>query len=185
MIVKWGRNGQFLACTGYPDCKSTRPFVRTENGGVAVALEETTDEVCPKCGSPLLIKRGRFGKFLACSRYPECKFTQGMSTGVLCPEDGGKLVERRSRFGKIFYSCANYPDCKFALWNKPIPRPCPQCNAPFLVEKYSKKTGITIACIKKECGYKEVPQADAGVQGSGSGVRDLTAAGRGQKTAAK
>jgi len=158
MVVKWGRNGQFLACSGYPDCKTTRPFVRNEHGVVEAAQEETTDEKCPKCGSAMMIKRGRFGKFLACSRYPECKHTQGMSTGVLCPEDGGKLVERRSRFGKMFYSCANYPECKFAIWNKPLPRPCPQCNAPFLVEKYSKKTGVSIACLKKECGYKEEPK---------------------------
>jgi DNA topoisomerase-1 len=160
MIVKWGRNGQFLACSGYPDCKNAKPFVRTESGGVEAAPEETTDELCPKCGSAMVIKRGKFGKFLACSRYPECKHTQGMSTGVLCPEDGGKLVERRSRFGKMFYSCANYPDCKFAVWDKPVQRPCPQCGAPFLTEKFSKKTGPYIACYKKECGYKEVPVAE-------------------------
>jgi DNA topoisomerase-1 len=160
MVVKWGRNGQFLACSGYPDCKTTMPFVRNENGVVEAAPEETTDEKCPKCGSAMMIKRGRFGKFLACSRYPECKHTQGMSTGVLCPEDGGKLVERRSRFGKMFYSCANYPDCKFAIWNKPLPRPCPKCNAPFLVEKFSKKTGLSVTCMKKDCDYKEEPKTE-------------------------
>ncbi len=160
MVVKWGRNGQFLACSGYPDCKTTKPFVRNENGVVEATPEETSDEKCPKCNAAMMIKRGRFGKFLACSRYPECKYTQGMSTGVLCPEDGGKLVERRSRFGKMFYSCANYPNCKFAIWNKPLPRPCPQCNAPFLVEKYSKKTGISITCLKKDCGYKEEPKIE-------------------------
>jgi DNA topoisomerase-1 len=164
MVIKWGRNGQFLACSGYPDCRNTKPFVRKENGEVEAAPEETTDEKCPKCGSPMVVKRGRFGKFLACSRYPECNHTQGMSTGVACPEDGGKIVERRSRFGKVFYSCSNYPACKFAIWYKPIPRPCPQCGAPFLVEKYSKKTGPYIACPKKECGYKEEPKAEAVVQ---------------------
>ena len=168
MIIKWGRNGQFLACSGYPDCKNTKPFVRKENGEVEAAPEETTDEQCPKCGSPMVIKRGRFGKFLACSRYPECNHTQGMSTGVTCPEDGGKIVERRSRFGKVFYSCSNYPTCKFAIWYKPVLRPCPQCGAPFLVEKYSKKTGPYIACLKKECGYKEEPKAEAAVQGGAS-----------------
>ena len=168
MVVKWGRNGQFLACSGYPDCKNTKPFVRTASGAIEAAPEETTDEVCPKCGSGMVVKRGRFGKFLACSRYPECNHTQGMSTGVLCPEDGGKIVERRSRFGKVFYSCANYPNCKFAVWYKPVPRPCPQCGAPFLTEKYSKKTGPYIACYKKECGYKEAPQAE----GQGSGETD-------------
>ncbi|OGW46133.1 MAG: DNA topoisomerase I [Nitrospirae bacterium GWC2_57_9] len=161
MVIKWGRNGQFLACSGYPDCKTTKPFIRKENGEVEAAPEETTDEICPKCGSAMVVKRGRFGKFLACSRYPECNHTQGMSTGVACPEDGGKIVERRSRFGKMFYSCANYPDCKFAVWYKPIPRACPQCGAPFLLEKYSKKTGPYIACMKKECDYKEELKAEA------------------------
>jgi DNA topoisomerase-1 len=168
MVIKWGRNGQFLACSGYPECKNTKPFIRKENGEVEAAPEETTDEKCVKCGAPMVVKRGRFGKFLACSRYPDCNYTQGISTGVACPEDGGKLVERRSRFGKVFYSCANYPDCKFALWNKPIPRACPQCGAPFLVEKYSKKTGLSIACNKKECGYKEEPKTEAVEQGAES-----------------
>ena len=168
MVIKWGRNGQFLACSGYPDCKNTKPFVRGENGVVEAAPEETTDEICPKCGSGMVVKRGRFGKFLACSRYPECNHTQGMSTGVACPEDGGKIVERRSRFGKMFYSCANYPACKFAVWYKPIQRACPQCSAPFLVEKYSKKTGPYIACLKKECGYKEEPKAEGQESGDGS-----------------
>ncbi len=160
MVIKWGRNGQFLACTGYPECRNTKPFIRKENGDVEAAPEETTDELCPKCGAGMVVKRGRFGKFLACSRYPECNHTQGMSTGVTCPEDGGKIVERRSRFGKVFYSCANYPDCKFAIWYKPVPRACPQCGAPFLVEKYSKKTGPYIACLNKECGYKETPASE-------------------------
>ena len=160
MVIKWGRNGQFLACSGYPDCKNTKPFVRTESGEVQAAPEETTDEICPKCASSMVVKRGRFGKFLACSRYPECNHTQGMSTGVACPEDGGKIVERRSRFGKVFYSCANYPACKFAVWYKPVPRACPQCGAPFLVEKFSKKTGPYIACNRKECGFKEEPRTE-------------------------
>ena len=173
MVIKWGRNGQFLACSGYPDCKTTRPFIRKENGEVEAAPEETTDELCPKCKSPMVVKRGRFGKFLACSRYPECNHTQGMSTGVACPEDGGMLVERRSRFGKMFYSCANYPDCKFATWYKPVPRACPQCNAPFLVEKYSKKTGPYIACLKKECGYKEEPKVEGQATEEGRQTTDV------------
>jgi DNA topoisomerase-1 len=169
MIIKWGRNGQFLACSGYPECKNAKPFIRTENGTVEAAPEETTDEICPRCASAMVVKRGRFGKFLACSKYPECNHTQGMSTGVACPEDGGKIVERRSRFGKMFYSCANYPACKFALWYKPIQRACPQCSAPFLLEKYSKKTGPYIACHKKECGYKEEPKGEAVLQESEAG----------------
>ena len=166
MVIKWGRHGQFLACTGYPECRNTKPFVRLENGDVEAAPEETTDETCQKCGAPMVVKRGKFGKFLACSRYPECKYTQGIASGVLCPEDGGKLVERRSRYGKLFYSCANYPDCKYALWHKPVPEPCPQCNAPFLVEKFSKKTGPLRACVNKECHYKESLKSETGHEGT-------------------
>ncbi len=172
MVIKWGRNGQFLACSGYPECKNTKPFIRKENGEVEAAPEEMTDEKCPKCGAPMVFKRGRFGKFLACSRYPECNHTQGLSTGVACPEDGGKLVERRSRYGKVFYSCSNYPDCKFAIWYKPVQRACPQCSAPFLVEKYSKKTGPYIACLKKECGYKEEIKAAMATQESADKVQE-------------
>ena len=140
--------------------------MRLENGDVEAAPEETTDETCQKCGAPMVVKRGKFGKFLACSRYPECKYTQGIATGVLCPEDGGKLVERRSRYGKLFYSCANYPDCKYALWHKPVPEPCPQCNAPFLVEKFSKKTGPLRACMNKECHYKQSLPSESGHKGA-------------------
>lgn len=103
-----------------------------------VTLEaEKTDEVCDKCGAPMVIKRGRFGKFLACSRFPECKNTRNLSasggsanTGVTCPEcKQGQIVERKSKRGRIFYSCNRYPACKFALWDKPVSTPCPQCGS--------------------------------------------------------
>lgn len=155
MVIKWGRNGEFLACSAYPECKSTAEFKRVEGKIELVKEDTTTTEVCVNCGAPMLMKRGKFGKFLACSRYPECKTTKGISVGVPCPQDGGDLVEKRSRFGKNFYSCANYPNCKFALWDKPILQPCPQCQAPFLLQTYSKKTGAGIKCHNKECGYKQ------------------------------
>ncbi len=102
-----------------------------------VTLEaEKTDEVCDKCGAPMVIKRGRFGKFLACSRYPECKNTRNLSasggsanTGVQCPEcQQGQIVEKKSKKGRIFYSCNRYPACTFALWDKPVSTPCPRCG---------------------------------------------------------
>ncbi|MBI5888031.1 MAG: type I DNA topoisomerase [Deltaproteobacteria bacterium] len=123
MVIKWGRNGKFLACSGYPDCKNTKDF-KTDEAGNVVALEraapEITDEKCPKCGSSMLIKSGRFGRFLACSKYPECKTTSPLTTGVPCPENcGGKIVEKRSRWGKVFFSCSNYPKCKYAANEMP------------------------------------------------------------------
>jgi len=154
MVIKWGRHGEFLACSKYPECKTTREFKRTDEGEIKVQEQKTTDEKCEKCGSPMLVKRGRFGEFLACSRYPECKTTKSISIGVKCPDCGGDLVARRSGKGKTFYGCSKYPKCKFAMWNKPTPGPCPKCGYPVLMEKYVKKTNeVLIACPKKECGY--------------------------------
>jgi len=150
MVKRWGKRGYFLACSSYPKCRYTREV--EENGENKVE----TDARCEKCGSPMVIKNGKFGRFLACSNYPACKFTQAVETGVRCPQDGceGTIVERRTRKGKTFYSCTNYPKCTFALWDKPIPEKCPQCDFPFLVEKQGKG-GVTKRCPKKECGYRE------------------------------
>ncbi|HWR59291.1 MAG TPA: type I DNA topoisomerase, partial [Thermodesulfovibrionales bacterium] len=151
MVIKWGRHGRFMACSGYPDCKNTRPLEGKEQQPAAVA----TDEKCEACGSPMVLKSGRFGKFLACSRYPECKTTKPLSTGIKCPEDGGYIVERRTRKGKSFWSCGNYPKCKFASWNKPFAAKCPKCGADFLFQKRDKSGETIVFCHKKECGYKE------------------------------
>ncbi|MEW6600791.1 MAG: type I DNA topoisomerase [Nitrospirota bacterium] len=154
LIIKWGRHGRFIACTGYPECKNTRPLEQEGTGGGTGAEAQETAEKCEKCGSPMVLKSGRFGRFLACSRYPECKTTKAISTGIKCPEDGGDIVERRTKKGKVFFSCGNYPKCKFATWYKPVNRKCPQCAAAFLVEKKTKQ-GEYIACLNKECRYKE------------------------------
>ncbi len=149
MVIKWGRHGRFLACSGFPECKNTMPL----NGDNKVDSVQT-NEVCEKCGSPMVVKSGRFGKFLACSRYPECKTTSPIKIGVKCPEDGGDIIERMTKKGKVFYSCSNYPRCKFATWHKPIMKKCPKCGADFLGEKKTKE-GSFLICIKKGCGYKE------------------------------
>ncbi len=156
MVIKWGRHGEFLACSNYPDCRNTKEFDRGEDGAIKVRETEETGEKCDLCGSPMLVKRGRFGEFLACSRYPDCKGTKSISTGIVCPEcKKGHLVQKRTRGGRTFFGCDKYPNCKYALWDKPVEGPCPQCDFPILVEKYSKKTGETsIACPQKECGYK-------------------------------
>ncbi len=157
MVIKWGRHGHFLACPGYPECKNTKEFTRNEAGDIQIVERqlETTDEKCEKCGNPMVIKRGRFGKFLACSDYPACKTTKPLSLGVKCPEPGcgGDLVQKRSRKGRAFYACSRYPECKFALWDRPVNKPCPSCKAPFLVEKVSKQAGTTQHC--PQCSYKQ------------------------------
>lgn len=152
MVIKWGLHGRFVACTGFPECKNTRPLEGEGDGQNAEAYK--TDEKCEKCGSDMVLKSGKFGRFLACSKYPECKTTKPLSIGIKCPDDEGELVERGTKKGKVFYSCGNYPKCKFATWYKPVDRKCPQCDAPILVEKKTKK-GEYIACLKKDCGYQE------------------------------
>ena len=160
MLIKWGRRGEFLACRSYPECKGTKNFTRDENGDILIAKAETTDEVCEKCGKPMLVRFGRFGKFLGCSGYPECKtitpLIKPAKLGVACPDcDGGEILEKRSRRGKIFYSCNRYPDCKFASWDRPIPMPCPLCRAPFVVEKTTKRAGTVRRCPKEGCDFQE------------------------------
>ncbi len=126
MVIKWGRRGKFLACTGYPECTNTGDFTTDETGTVRVAEKtDETDEKCPQCSSPMVVKSGRFGRFLACSRYPECKKTMPYSTGLKCPEEAcdGILVERRTKKGRVFYGCSRYPACKYATWKLPEKAP--------------------------------------------------------------
>jgi DNA topoisomerase-1 len=153
MTMKRGRFGQFLACTGYPECKTTRKIIATKQGMTAAKPDQILDEKCPKCDSNLVIKQGRFGEFTACTNYPKCKYVKQKTTGVLCPKDGGEIVEKKSRRGKVFYGCANYPDCDFTLWNKPLPEKCPDCGAPFLVEKITKRHGRQLICNNEDCSY--------------------------------
>ncbi|MFW6252088.1 MAG: type I DNA topoisomerase [Halanaerobium sp.] len=123
----------------------------------SVQIVEETDEVCEKCGSPMVVKYGRYGKFLACSSYPECKNTKPylIKTGVDCPEcEDGEIIERTSKKGRTFYGCSNYPDCNFMSWNKPVKKPCPECGS-LMVEKTTKAKGKHYKCTNKECGHTE------------------------------
>ena len=170
MVIKWGRMGEFLACTGYPECRNTMNFKRGEDGSIAPLKEEeiTTDEKCPTCGAPMVVKRGRFGRFLACSRYPECKTSKPISIGVTCPKAcGGYISERRSKRGKTFYGCSSYPKCDFVSWDRPRNEACPTCGSAYLLEKFSKKTGPFIACPNKECDYRRQVEGAAAPEAEG------------------
>ncbi|RKD27796.1 DNA topoisomerase-1 [Caminicella sporogenes DSM 14501] len=120
-----------------------------------VDLTEKTDEICEKCGSPLVIKHGRFGKFLACSNYPDCNFTKSIliKTGVKCPICGGDIIVRKTKKGRTFYGCSNYPDCKFMTWEQPIDKRCPKCQSILVVK--STKNKKTARCLNKDCDFKE------------------------------
>ena len=159
MVLKRGRFGQFMACTGYPDCKTTR---RLDQGKKVPDIP--LDELCPKCGRNMMIRHGRFGEFTACSGYPECKYVKQNFIGVKCPEcKEGDLVEKRARKGNTFYGCGNYPNCKFTSAHKPIAEKCTSCGSEYLVEK-NLKAGPVIACPNKECDYERpapIPEAAA------------------------
>ena len=158
LVIKFGKAGQFLACSGYPECRFTSNFQRNADGELEIVapqkpqLEKVGE--CPRCGKDLVIKRSRTGsRFIACTGYPDCDYAAPFSTGVLCPRCGeGRLVEKSSKRGKIFYSCDQYPKCDFALWDRPIPEACPRCGSPYLVEKKSRD-GVKIICPVKGCGY--------------------------------
>jgi DNA topoisomerase-1 len=158
MVIRWGRHGRFLACSGFPQCKNAKPLLTEGTEHKEQGFEKITQETgqkCEKCGSPMVIKAGRFGKFLACSQYPECKNTKPLSTGLKCPQDGGDIVERHFKKRKPFWSCGNYPTCRFTLWYKPIPHKCPQCSAEFLLEKRDRTGKLIHFCHDKKCEYKE------------------------------
>ncbi|MBL7212188.1 MAG: type I DNA topoisomerase [Desulfobacteraceae bacterium] len=171
MAVKSGRNGIFLACTGYPECRNTTNFTRDDKGNILV---ETSSEpgkeegTCEKCGRPMVVKNGKFGSFVACSGYPECKniwTPEPVSTEVPCPENNcqGMLVERRSKKGKKFYACNQYPKCRFATWDEPFDEPCPECGTQVLSVKRPKNSPPSLACGKKGCGFtKPLPSEPTG-----------------------
>jgi DNA topoisomerase-1 len=149
MVLKRGRFGQFMACTGYPDCKTTR---RLDQGKKVPDIP--IDELCPKCNRNMMIRHGRFGEFTACSGYPECKYVKQNYIGVKCPEcKEGDLVEKRARKGNTFYGCGTYPKCKFTSAHRPIAEKCPSCGSEYLVQKFLKD-GPVIACPNKECDYE-------------------------------
>jgi DNA topoisomerase-1 len=155
MAVRRGRFGFFLACTGYPKCRNTKKIVMQEGTATAVA-DVLLDEKCPKCGSNLTLKHGRYGQFTACSNYPKCRYVKRQTLGIPCPQKGctGELLARRTKRGKTFYGCSRYPKCKFAAWDKPVAEPCPQCGSPILLEKSDNKSGLVRCCPNEACKYE-------------------------------
>jgi len=160
LMIRFGRRGRFIGCSGYPECDYTRDMNETAESAAAAAEEPTVVEGrdCPDCGGQLLIKKGKYGKFIGCANYPKCKHIEPLEkpkdTGVECPEcKVGHLIERKSRYGKLFYSCNTYPKCKYATWNPPVAEPCPQCGWPILTIKTTKRRGTEKVCPQKECGY--------------------------------
>jgi DNA topoisomerase-1 len=130
MMIKWGRFGEFLACSGYPECKNSRPIAKQEE------QQAVSDEFCPICQSSMVVKTGRFGRFLACVKYPECKGTKTFlrKIGVDCPKCDGAVVERKTKGRRTFYGCSNYPRCDFVSWTRPTGERCPTCGGAIVAD---------------------------------------------------
>jgi len=141
LVLRWGKRGRFLSCSGFPQCRYSRSL--SEEG-------RTTNEPCPYCGSPMVVKEGRNGRFLACPRFPECRGRRPLPTGVACPQCGGTLEERRDRRRRLFYGCSRYPECRFTVRRRPLPQPCPQCSG--LLLSYRAQMA---KCL--QCGWQGPP----------------------------
>lgn len=157
LLIRFGKSGEFLGCSNFPECSFTSNFTRDEKGEMTLVAQEKPellDEKCPNCGEPLRKLRGKFGEFIACSGYPNCKYIKRTVAGFPCPMDGGEVVQRAWRGGK-FWGCSNYPKCKFAVFDAIEETPCPQCGWPFLIRKEKKDGSVTYLCANKACGYKK------------------------------
>jgi DNA topoisomerase-1 len=155
LVIKWSRNGRFLACQGFPACKYTEPLEKIKT--------VETDEVCSKCGAKMVILDINGNRFLGCSRYPDCRNTKSLSTGVPCPNEqcDGVIVERKTRRGKLFYGCSNYPRCTFASWNEPVDQKCSNCSYPVLFRRETKRKGLYLRCNKCRAEFP-IASADGG-----------------------
>lgn len=157
LIIKWGRNGRFMACTGYPACKNTKPLPEDQEKHQHLAGMK-----CEVCGGDMLVRSSKFGTFLGCSNYPECKNTKPISMGMKCPKcETGDVIERKTKRKRMFYGCSRYPDCDFASWEKPVSQKCDTCGSPWMVAKYSQKRGEYLKCpaCKAEIMKEEVAAA--------------------------
>ncbi len=157
LVVRFGKAGDFAGCSKFPECDFTSNFERDESGKVKLIKQEKPQESeikCPQCGRNLVQKIGKFGPFLACPGYPECKYIHQEALKMPCPKCGGKVVKRKWRGGS-FWGCSNYPKCKFAIFGEVEETPCPKCKSPYLLVTKDKEGNIKLSCPNKECDYKK------------------------------
>ncbi|MBI5341889.1 MAG: type I DNA topoisomerase [Deltaproteobacteria bacterium] len=155
MVIRFGRAGRFLACRNYPECRNTSNFRETAEGKIELLADEEAGVACDKCGKPMVVRRWKGARYIACSGYPDCRNSRPFPIGVACPECGqGDIVERTSRMGKLFYSCSRFPECRFASWNRLVDGECPLCGYKAMAEKVRKGGTTEIVCARKGCGEK-------------------------------
>jgi DNA topoisomerase-1 len=156
LVIRTGKSGAFVGCSGFPQCKFTSNFTTNQDGTISLMKHEQPkllDTLCPLCGKPLQERRSKYGAFIACSGYPTCKYVQQKKAPFKCPHCASDIVQRTWRGGK-FWGCSQYPTCRFAIFGDIQETPCPQCNAPFLAKKVNKDGSATLFCFNKTCSYK-------------------------------
>lgn len=157
MIIKWGRNGKFMACSGYPTCKNTKPLPEDQE-----KVQHLAGVKCELCGGDMLVRSSRYGTFLGCSNYPKCNNTKPISMGIKCPKcKEGEIIERKTKRKRTFYGCSKYPSCDFASWDKPYNQPCETCGSSFMVMKYSEKRGEYLKCPSCKAEVQKVEVSSA------------------------
>ena len=162
LLLRFGKRGRFIGCSGYPECNYTRNMDGSEQA--EQDNKPIEGRVCPECGAPLLQRVGRYGPFIGCSAYPKCRHVEKVAdkkedTGISCPScHKGTLVRKRGRQGRSFFSCSTYPECKYALSYPPVAEPCPQCGGPILMLRTTKRHGTEKVCPNKECGFAQPVQ---------------------------
>ena len=157
MVIRFNRSGEkFMGCSGFPKCKNAKPLP-----GSKEVVDEPTGKNCPDCNSLLVIKRGRYGRYVGCSNYPDCRHTESLGTDIACPKTGceGEIVERTSRKGKLFFGCSRYPDCDQVSWNRPVLYTC-ECGLHFVEERSSKTRGTYYSCPECKNSYDSLETAD-------------------------
>ncbi|GAB6182434.1 type I DNA topoisomerase [Thermodesulfovibrio hydrogeniphilus] len=153
MVIRWNKGVPFLACSGYPECKNTRSLNGKESSKES-SEPVSTGKKCPLCGGELVIRKGRKGEFIACTKYPDCKYTQPITADVKCPECGGDVIKRTGKYGRVFWACSNYPKCKFTFPGEPYPYECPKCGAHYMLKKIDKNGEEFLICHNKSCKVK-------------------------------
>lgn len=163
LVIKLGRFGKFFACTGFPECEYTAPFIASDDGEKEPLVDPTEKRDCPKCHQPLQLRQGRFGAFWGCSTYPKCDFTEPVviPCEAKCPNCGKDITRKFTRRGKVFWGCTGYPACKTAFWDEPTKEKCPKCQN-LLV----KKSG-SLKCSQCDYRHEEEPLTEETAEKNG------------------
>ncbi len=157
MVTKWGRNGKFMACSGYPTCKNAKPLAEE-----AALQAQIAGIKCDLCGADMIVRSSKFGTFMGCSNYPKCTNTKPIGLGVQCPKcNTGDVIERKTKRKRAFYGCSRYPECDFASWDKPVNEKCDTCGSPYMLKKYSAKRGEYFVCPNCKAEVEKDQQASA------------------------